>query len=119
MTKNISDVGKMSALCVHCGELYTPDKEQVDEWANSGRAYDPTDWECPDCLAALDAYYEDLVEDENAEWERLCDWAEEKASAEADFAAMQEPVYGSDAWVKKQNEESRRAWYAYTDGLYC
>ena len=45
--------------CYICGEEFVPDPVQVAEWGNSGRDFEPTDWECDDCkkafMAAFDA----------------------------------------------------------------
>lgn len=53
----------MTVKCFMCDAEFEPTKEQLDEWGNSGRPFDPTDWECPDCLDALDKYYEGICED--------------------------------------------------------
>lgn len=46
------------ATCCHCNMPY-PDPERMQEWGDSGRDYEPTDWECPDCRTAPEAepYY--------------------------------------------------------------
>lgn len=35
--------------CWLCGKLYTPDPDKVKAWAESGRPFDGTDWECGLC----------------------------------------------------------------------
>jgi len=35
--------------CWMCGEDFEPDPERVLEWAESGVAFDRTDWECQKC----------------------------------------------------------------------
>ncbi|MEE8390499.1 MAG: hypothetical protein V3S14_06840 [Anaerolineae bacterium] len=37
------------AVCCSCGETYGEDKAKVKVWAESGRDFDPTDWECECC----------------------------------------------------------------------
>ena len=40
-------------VCHVCGEEYLETKQRVDAWANSGQGFNPTDWECPACRAAM------------------------------------------------------------------
>jgi hypothetical protein len=35
--------------CWMCGKEFEPDRERLREWAESGRNFDPTDWECSAC----------------------------------------------------------------------
>jgi len=35
--------------CWMCGKEFEPDSEKLREWAESGRNFDPTDWECSSC----------------------------------------------------------------------
>lgn len=45
--------------CYLCGETFEPSPERVKAWAESGRDFDPTDWECKrcdDCDEALQAF---------------------------------------------------------------
>ena len=35
--------------CWMCGKEFEPDREKLREWAESGRNFDPTDWECSFC----------------------------------------------------------------------
>ena len=42
----------MTVNCHLCNEPFQPDPEKVDAWGNSGRPFDPTDWECGDCHVA-------------------------------------------------------------------
>ena len=35
--------------CYKCGREFVPDRAKLDAWANSGRPFDPTDWECEYC----------------------------------------------------------------------
>ncbi len=53
----------MTVNCFMCGKEFEVEAEKAREWAESGRPFDPTDWECPDCLDALDRYYEGIHED--------------------------------------------------------
>ena len=32
--------------CYMCGRYFTPDPEKFNAWGNSGKDFDPTDWEC-------------------------------------------------------------------------
>lgn len=35
--------------CWMCGLEFEPDPERMRAWAESGRTFDPTDWECGQC----------------------------------------------------------------------
>lgn len=35
--------------CWMCGKEFEPDRERLRLWAESGRNFDPTDWECSTC----------------------------------------------------------------------
>ena len=35
--------------CCICNRSFEPDPARLKAWAESGRSFDPTDWECPDC----------------------------------------------------------------------
>lgn len=35
--------------CYLCGEMFEPSPEKIKAWAESGRDFDPTDWECGQC----------------------------------------------------------------------
>lgn len=35
--------------CYVCEQLFVPDANQMKAWAESGRPFDPLDWECGDC----------------------------------------------------------------------
>ena len=35
--------------CYKCGIEYQPTAEAMRVWAESGRQFEPTDWECPEC----------------------------------------------------------------------
>jgi len=41
-----------SVPCYMCGRQFQPDPVKMQEWGNSGRPYEPTDWECPVCWQA-------------------------------------------------------------------
>ena len=43
----------MTVECHLCQEPFEASEERVRAWADSGRPFDPTDWECPDCCRAL------------------------------------------------------------------
>lgn len=36
--------------CYVCGCEFEPTAEEMRAWAESGRNFDPTDWECPHCF---------------------------------------------------------------------
>lgn len=63
--------------CYKCGKLFTPDPEKLKAWGESDQDFDPTDWECPACIAQQDAYWDDedddwdLVEDAD-DWDERC-----------------------------------------------
>ena len=65
--------------CFICDELFTPSTEQYNEWGNSGRSFDPTDWECPDCRKLIDKLgqeqlMQEWLDDETERFEReYCD----------------------------------------------
>jgi len=40
---------KGSVRCCRCDGWYVPNPESVKAWAESGRPFDPTDWECGGC----------------------------------------------------------------------
>lgn len=51
--------------CWICGEIFQPDPEQLRVWAESGKPFDPTDWECS---GHVHVYEDQLLElDENDE----------------------------------------------------
>ena len=37
--------------CFMCGAKFEPRPEKLKEWAESGRDFDPTDWECKTCYS--------------------------------------------------------------------
>ena len=37
--------------CFMCGAKFEPRPEKLKEWAESGRDFDPTDWECKSCYS--------------------------------------------------------------------
>lgn len=41
--------------CWMCGELFTPDPAALNAWAASGQDWEPTDWQCNECIKAEDA----------------------------------------------------------------
>jgi len=43
---------QLTAVCYKCNRNYTPPPAQMKAWAESGRDFDPTDWECGTCQAA-------------------------------------------------------------------
>lgn len=39
----------MDCVCYMCETEFQADPKVVKLWADSGRSFDPTDWECPEC----------------------------------------------------------------------
>lgn len=65
--------------CFLCGRGFEPDPAQYQQWGNSGLPWEPSEWECPDCIelmnvanaASLQAYQEKLeAENDAAQAER-------------------------------------------------
>lgn len=48
----------MTVNCHLCLQPFEPDPDLVRAWGNSGRSFDPTDWECDACHVA----YQHVVE---------------------------------------------------------
>lgn len=45
--------------CYICGEPFIPAQEKLRAWADSGGHFDPTDWECLRCVAAINKWGEE------------------------------------------------------------
>lgn len=39
----------MMVKCYQCGIEFEPEPQRLKEWAESGKNFEPTDWECPNC----------------------------------------------------------------------
>jgi rubredoxin len=55
--------------CYVCGHSFAPTDEQLEAWVNSGRNWDPTDWECPACIKAESDSADAEIEHFDAKWE--------------------------------------------------
>lgn len=40
------EVCEKGVKCYKCGGCFIPEKKALDAWGNSGRDFDPTDWDC-------------------------------------------------------------------------
>jgi hypothetical protein len=49
--------------CHICNRPYEPDPDKVQAWADSGRRFEPTDWECEECDVILS-----FLDDEAQRW---------------------------------------------------
>ena len=54
--------------CCICNRPFEPDPARLKAWAESGRSFDPTDWECPDCRN-LEAEYAEAMRELEEEYE--------------------------------------------------
>jgi hypothetical protein len=64
--------------CCCCEQIFEPDPQQVEDWGQSGRRFEPTDWVCQACKDAEEADLERLCEIEERAWletERAAEWA--------------------------------------------
>lgn len=57
--------------CYVCHREYQADPVAAKAWAESGRAFEPTDWVCPRCIADLEAYETEREALERAHYEAL------------------------------------------------
>ena len=53
--------------CYQCGIDFQPNPEEIKQWAESGRQFEPTDWLCPDCdfwndQLDMDMYHREIAE---------------------------------------------------------
>jgi hypothetical protein len=64
--------------CCYCEQLFEPDPQQVEDWGQSGRRFEPTDWVCQACKDAEEADLERMRQIEERAWletERAAEWA--------------------------------------------
>jgi hypothetical protein len=46
---DVQIVKATTVKCYQCGTEFQPPAEKLKAWAESGRSFDPTDWECERC----------------------------------------------------------------------
>lgn len=61
--------GVKMVQCWQCENMFEPDKEAVKNWAQSGKAFEPTDWECEDCRRANDPAFNESLYPTAEYWE--------------------------------------------------
>jgi hypothetical protein len=67
------DYSHATVPCYLCGEPFEPDPEKLKAWAESGAAFQPDDWECPECAAEWD-FLDDDEDDDDWEFVDDEDW---------------------------------------------
>lgn len=72
--------------CFICGRYFQPDPGQMMAWGNSGLPWDPTEWECLDCIEEQEAWYDKLQTEAEAEDDLIR--AIQEREHEADMAML-------------------------------